>query len=98
MTSTIWTFGGGAAAAETFLFAQPPNNRRLKATEPRTHSVVARFRQSLEPLLLLARPTFVENLTASFEVCHCPHITCPSCLSILWSESGSSRWTPHRTE
>jgi len=70
MTSTTWTFGGGAAAAETFLFPHPLDNRRVKTTQPRTNSVVPKFRQSLEPLPLLARPTFVEDLTAGFEAYH----------------------------
>src|ERR1700682_4030990 len=86
MTSTIWTFGGGAAAADMSLLPHPPDDRRVKTTKPRPHSVVAKFRPSLEPLLLLARLLFVEGLTRDLDACHRFRMASPSRLWILCSK------------
>jgi hypothetical protein len=60
--------------SETFLFPHPPDDRRFKTTQPRTHILVARLRQPTVPSLSLPHPASVEDLTAGFEV-HSSHIT-----------------------
>ena len=87
MTSTIWTFGGGAAAADTFLLPHPPDDRRVKTTKPKPHSVVAKFRRSLEPLLLLAGPSFVKGLTRELDGCHRLRMASPSRLWTWYSSA-----------
>jgi hypothetical protein len=70
VTSTIWTFGGGAAAADTFLFPHPADDRKSGKIKPRAPSDVTKFPQSLEPLVLFVRPTFVEEPNPDFEACN----------------------------
>src|ERR1700690_564282 len=78
MTSTIWTFGGGGAAADTFRLPHPTDNRRVQTTQPRAHNVVAKFRESLESPLCSARPRLMEDLPPDFEMCHWLRMACPS--------------------
>src|SRR5260370_2675661 len=75
MTSTIWTLGGGAAAADTFLLPHPPDDRRVKTTKPRRHSNVAKF-----------RPSFVEGPTRDLYACHRFRMASSSRLWSLWSK------------
>src|ERR1700688_1683460 len=70
MTSTIWTFGGGAAAADTFLFPHPTSNRSVQTNTPRTHGVTAKSRELVRSLPLLAPPTCIKELTLELETCH----------------------------
>src|SRR6476660_7350687 len=100
MTSIIWTFGGGEAAADTFLLPHPPDDRRTRTTNPEPHSVLARFRRSWEPLLLLAGPSFVKGLTRELDGCHRLRMASPSRLWCLDStalmqtgSAGSARRT-----
>src|ERR1700704_1335893 len=92
MTSTIWTFGGEAAAADTFLFPHPPNNRRVQAPQPKTHSVAAKVRELAGSLLSLVAPTSVKDLTPELEVCHWLGMPSPSPLVHLVFYARSSRW------
>jgi len=66
----------------------------VKTTQPRTPSVVPKFRQSLEPLLL-ARPTLVEDLTPDLEACNWLRMASPSRLWVSCFKRGSSRWRQH---
>src|SRR6267143_2950691 len=96
MTSTTWTFGGGGAAAETFLFPHPPNDRRLKNTQSRTHIFVAKLQQPTEPLLLLPQPASVEDVTAGFEMRNRSHIPPSRFWRSFYSQTtGDSRIDTH---
>src|SRR6202140_5791303 len=100
MTSTIWTFGGGAAAADTFLFPHPLNNRRVQIPQPKTHSVAAKVQELAESLLSLVPPTCVKNLTPELEACHWLGMASPSrwwvfCSMRAQADGETPNQTPH---
>jgi hypothetical protein len=92
MTSTIWTLGGGAVAADTFLFPHPLNNRRVQILQPETHSFAAKVQELAGFLLSLVPPTCVKDPTPELEACHWLGMALPFPLVDLVFCARSSGW------